>query len=145
MILRYKKIHHDAKAPLRATDGAAGWDLFCVDKEYDSISDAIICHTGLAVEIPAGYVGLLFPRSSIYKLPIFMPYSVGVVDSDYRGEILAIFKSCRMGQIRPSYQVGERCCQLVINELPKVDGWEAVEELSETARGTAGYGSTGLK
>lgn len=145
MILKYKKIHPNAKAPLRATDGAAGWDLSCVAMEFDSISDALIYHTGLAVEIPTGYVGLLYPRSSIYKMPIFMPYSVGVIDSDYRGEILAIFKSYHMGQLRPAYQIGERCCQLVIEQLPIVDGWEEAEELSETERGTGGRGSTGLK
>lgn len=95
--------------------------------------------TGLAVEIPKGYVGLIFPRSSCYKAGMLLTNCVGVIDSDYRGEIKAVFVSD--GQYR-QYEVGDRVCQLVISPVPAVKFVE-VQELSRTERGAGGYGSTG--
>lgn len=142
-IVRYKKLREDAKAPYRATDGAAGYDLCCVSVEYDD-TDSIIYHTGLAFEIPEWFVGMLFPRSSLYRKNLIMPYSIGIIDSDYRGEVLAIYKPLltRSRPFHQEYQVGERCCQLVIVQLPTVL-WKEAQELTETTRGSGGHGSTG--
>ena len=142
--IKYKRLCPEAKEPCRATNGAAGYDLYCVKRVIDDEHNALIYHTGLAFEIPQGHVGLLFPRSSIYKLPLFMPYSVGVIDSDYRGEVLAIFKDVDYGNLEPNYSVGERCCQLLIVELPTLL-WKEVKTLSVTERGEGGHGTTGVK
>lgn len=138
MIVKFKKLYEDAKAPYQGTVGAAGFDLYAVSKEQ------IDCYhtkfgTGLAVEIPAGYVGLVFPRSSCYKSGMLLSNCVGVIDSDYRGEITAVF----LGTDKEvCYNVGDRICQIVIMHYPQIEYFEA-SELTDTARGTGGYGSTG--
>ena len=138
--IKFKKLHPAAVTPTRATDGSAGWDLTasewaCVNCGFDNNLYAMY-HTGIAVEIPAGYMGLLFPRSSCFKRGLSLANSVGVIDSDYRGEICFIYKGCGM------YQKGDRIGQLVIVPCPDVELVE-VEELSQTERGQGGFGSTG--
>lgn len=140
MIVRWKKLDEKAKAPTRATDGAAGYDLTCVKSDFDMQTCQFRYHTGVAVEIPEGYVGLLFPRSSISKTAVRCANSVGVIDSDYRGEISMI---CDLKeQQSPAYYVGDRIGQLVIVPYMAVEFAE-VDSLTETQRGTGGYGSTG--
>ena len=138
LTIRFKKLHPDAKAPYQATVGSAGFDLTAVSREviseYHTKYD-----TGLAVEIPAGHVGLVFPRSSIYKTDTILTNCVGVIDSDYRGSITAVFAGRTHDK---EYKVGDRICQLVIMPIPAVRFVEA-ETLTETQRGTGGYGSTG--
>lgn len=136
-VIRFKKLHPDAKEPYQATPGSAGFDLTAVTKIID---EKMLFHygTGIAVEIPAGHVGLVFPRSSIYKEQMTLTNCVGVIDSDYRGEIKAVFSGKGMG----GYKTGDRIAQLVIVPIPAVKFVEA-EELTETQRGTGGYGSTG--
>ena len=137
--VKFKKLSPDAKEPVRATDGAAGWDLSAVSRKYvnpESILNMVQYRTGIAVEIPSGYVGLLFPRSSCYKKELSLMNSVGVIDSDYRGEISFIYKGVEL------YGQGDRIGQLVILPCPAVEFVKA-EELSETIRGTGGFGSTG--
>lgn len=137
LTVRFKKLHPEAKAPYQATPGSAGFDLTAVSKEED---DYIIKYgTGLAVEIPEGHVGLVFPRSSIYKTGLLLTNSVGVIDSDYRGEISAVFTNI---EFHKEYKVGDRIAQLVIMPIPAVK-FEEAEELTETKRGAGGYGSTG--
>lgn len=138
MKVKFKKLHADAKAPFQATPGSAGFDLTATSKERADYYHTRY-GTGLAVEIPDGYVGLLFPRSSCYKKGMLLSNCVGVVDSDFRGEVSAVFLGTHE---EISYQVGDRICQLVIMPFPAVEYVEA-EELSETIRGTGGYGSTG--
>lgn len=137
MQIRFKKMHPMAKAPTQGTAGAAGYDLMAVDYSKEKEVDAWSYRTGIAVEIPAGYVGLITPRSSIYRTGSMLCNSVGVIDSDYRGEITAKFT----GSTKP-YNVGERICQLLIVPVEVVE-FTRVDELSETERGTGGYGSTG--
>jgi dUTP pyrophosphatase len=142
MTIRFKKLHPDAKAPYQATQGSAGFDLTATSKETkkDSCLRYVVEYgTGLAVEIPAGHVGLVFPRSSIYKKDMLLTNGVGVIDSDYRGEIKAVFAGVKEGD---AYQLGDRIAQLVIMPIPAVEFVEA-EELTDTERGTGGYGSTG--
>lgn len=137
--IKIKKLHKDAVMPTKAHATDAGYDLYAastsVDKNYN-----VVYGTGIAVEIPAGYVGLVFPRSSIASKDIMLSNSVGVIDSGYRGEIMAKFKRVT-GEFN-SYQVGDRIAQLIIIPYPEVVFVE-VDELSDSDRGVGGYGSTG--
>lgn len=134
------KLDWPAPLPARATDGSAGYDLCVMDYQLLDINDkpAVVYRTGVHVEIPEGYVGLLFPRSSVWKKGQVMANCVGVIDSDYRGEITAVF---RLNGGLP-YRAGERFAQLVIVPCltPEL---EEVRELSSTERGEGGFGSTG--
>ena len=140
MKIRFRKIDPNAKAPVQSTAGAAGFDLTATDKSYDMNNSVWEYSTGIAVEIPKGYVGLVFPRSSIYKTGVILSNAVGVIDSDYRGEIKAKFYS--LWETLLPYRIGERICQLVIVPQPEIE-FEESEVLTETARGEGGYGSTG--
>jgi dUTP pyrophosphatase len=145
MELKIKKLHPEAKIPFYATEGAAGMDLTAISKtevfherfghhlytEYD---------TGLSMEVPNGFVGLLFSRSSISNYSLSLANAVGVLDSDYRGPIKFRFKKIGNGGVE--YTVGERIGQLVLMQVPKVIVTE-VHDLSDTTRGTGGYGSSG--
>ena len=139
MQIRFKKLHHAAVMPKRATDGAAGFDLTAVTCKYGD-NGKVFYDTGIAVEIPAGYVGLVFQRSSVYKTGLSLCNAVGVIDADYRGSIQFVFR-INYGSCSP-YQVGDRIGQIVFVPIPKVELVESAE-LSETARGMGGYGSTG--
>lgn len=134
--IKIKKLHKDAVIPTKAHATDAGCDLYATSCHYDN--GLIIYGTGIAVEIPEGYVGLVFPRSSIANTHLTLSNSVGVIDSGYRGEVMAKF---RKGGTR-GYDVGERIAQLIILPYPEVV-FEEAEELSESDRGTGGYGSSG--
>ncbi len=144
MEIKFKRLSDNAIMPIRAHKGDAGVDLTCTKIET-TLNEArqllIVYHTDLAVEIPEGYVGLLFPRSSIWKKSLTVTNCVGVIDSGYRGEIQAVMRTTT--DVVPAvYLQGERFCQLVIVKLPEYDIVEA-SELSESDRGTDGFGSTG--
>ena len=139
MKIKIKKLSENAVIPKYAKHGDAGMDLTVTDIE-------IVDHFhvkykfGIAIEIPLGYVGLVFPRSSIYKQGQLLTNSVGVIDSGYRGEICAVM----MGNISDlSYKVGDRAAQLIIIPYPQIE-FEESNDLSETERGSGGYGSTGI-
>ena len=91
--VKVKKLVDDAVIPFRATPGSAGMDITAVSYEYDQEKDVHIYHTGLAFELPVGYVMYIFPRSSNRKTDSYLPNSVGILDSDYRGELLVCFKN----------------------------------------------------
>jgi len=136
MKINFKKLSPNAVEPRRATAGAAGFDMTAT-----AIEDTPTCykyHTGIALELPPGWSALAFPRSSIVKKGAWLGNGVGVIDSDYRGEITFCFYNFG----NAPYKVGERIGQLVIVPVPDIVLEEAVE-LSETARGAGGYGSTG--
>jgi len=137
MKVKVKKLNADAVIPRYAKMGDAGMDLTAVWMNQQM--EIITYGTGLAVEIPEGHVGLLFPRSSIYKTGMFLTNAVGVIDSGYRGEVMMKFE---MTDSRKMYQVGDRIGQLLIMPYPLVE-FEEVSELSSSDRGTGGYGSTG--
>ena len=149
MEVRIKKLHPDAVIPKYAKAGDAGLDLTAVTKSYDRDGN-IVYGTGLAFEIPDGYVGLVFPRSSLSSLDITLSNCVGVIDSGYRGEVTAKFKPAMLfnREQRPIilnnriYEVVERVAQIIIIPYPKIEFIES-DELSETERGTGGYGSSG--
>ena len=139
MQIHYKFINKNTQSkPFRADEGSAGFDLYAVDIEEKN--EILTVHTGIAVEIPYGYAGFLFPRSSIYKTGLSLANSVGVIDSSYRGEIMCKFRI--INKDSPMYKIGERCCQLIILPVPNVDYVET-DELTETSRGVGGFGSSG--
>jgi len=140
MKINIKKLHEEAIIPTYAKPGDAGMDLTAVSMEWDDNGN-IIYHTGLAMEIPEGYVGLIFPRSSNAKKDLYLTNHVGVIDSGYRGEI--IFKFRRTVSFNPEvYYPGDRIGQIIILPYPQVQ-FEEVSELTNTERGKGGYGSTG--
>lgn len=140
--VNFRKTHKKATSPSYAREGDAGMDLTAVEVEYNK--NYVSYKTGLAFEIPEGYVGLLFPRSSNSKMDLLLCNSVGVVDSGYRGEIEFRYKLSGNGMV-PSvtntYAVGDRIGQLVIIPYPKIELNE-IDELSTTERGEGGFGST---
>ena len=136
--IKTKLIHPNAKLPTRAHNTDAGFDLYCTHSHYNEFG-FLICHSGIAIEIPEGHVGLLFPRSSIRDKDLSLTNSVGVIDSGYRGEITACFRVHAFAY----YEEGERFAQLIILPIPAVEFIE-VEELNDnTDRGANGYGSSG--
>lgn len=144
MELKFKRLKDSAILPIKSTEGAAGLDLTCTDitTTFNEVGQLLLVyHTDLAVEIPKGYCGLLIPRSSICKKSLWLTDNVGVIDSDYRGEIMAVMKPTT-DSVPSIYKQGERFCQLVIVPIPDITIVEA-SELSETGRGEDGYGSTG--
>lgn len=140
MKVKIKKIHENAVIPKYAKPGDAGLDLVATSRV---ISGGYIEYgTGLAFEIPEGHVGLLFPRSSIYKKDFSLCNSVGVIDSGFRGEVTFKFKNYYTNYKIRTYDVGDRIGQIIIIPYPQIE-FEEVEELSDTERGTGGFGSTG--
>jgi len=138
--VKIKKLDKNAVIPQYAKPGDAGLDLTATSKSYDDFDN--VCYgTGIAVEIPEGYVGLLFPRSSISKTDLILRNSVGVIDSGYRGEITFKFNNKLLSSCE-SYNIKERIGQLIIMPYPQIE-FEEVEELSVTERNTGGYGSSG--
>ena len=150
MKVKIKKLHPDAVIPFYAHPTDAGMDLTAVSKSFDEHGN--VCYgTGLAFEIPKGFVGLLFPRSSNSKQDLLLSNSVGVIDSGYRGEVMMKFKvfnhleKCDLyGDLvdTDTYETGDRIGQLIIMPYPTIE-FEECDELSNSERGTGGYGSTG--
>lgn len=156
MKVKIKKLVENAVLPKYAKQGDAGMDLTAVSKTYDEMGNTVY-GTGLAFEIPKGYVGLLFPRSSNSKTDLRLTNSVGVVDSGFRGEVSVKFRNDNFSGMsmllkndlannqigfNNEYEVGDRVAQIIIMPYPQIE-FEEVEELSRTERGMGGYGSTG--
>lgn len=170
MQVKIKKLSENAVIPSYAKNGDAGLDLTATSRVYDEFGN-VSYGTGLAFEIPKGYVGLLFPRSSNCKKDLILSNSVGVLDNSYRGEVSFKFKPSsvfyedmeapegKLGTdsdnfdkiVLPTdenfipiqvYEIGDRIGQLIIMPYPEIEFIES-DELSETERGEGGYGSTG--
>lgn len=152
MQVKFKKIHPDAKIPSYAKHGDAGMDLTAISRkwEYSDGGGYYEYDTGLAVEIPDGYVGMIFPRSSQSNVNQLLTNHVGIIDSKFRGSIRFRFKLIDhypKSDYDPNdnfkiYEVGDRVGQLIILPYPQIEPLE-VDELSETDRGVGGFGSTG--
>jgi dUTP pyrophosphatase len=138
--VKVKKLDTNAVIPTYSKDGDAGMDL-TITREIENTSFSVSYGFGIAMEIPKGYVGLVFPRSSVRNQDLILSNCVGVIDSGYRGELQATFKKTN-GLDSLKYKVGERGAQIVILPYPKVSMVES-EELSDTERGDGGFGSTG--
>ena len=142
MFVKIKKLNENAVIPKYAKDGDAGMDLVATSIISET-NTQITYGIGLALEIPDGFVGLVFPRSSIRKTRLQLSNSVGVIDSGYRGELQATFnKINNNSQSENDYKVGDRIAQIMIIPYPKII-FREVEELSNTERGDGGFGSTG--
>lgn len=140
LTVKYKYVGEYEK-PKKQTVGSAGIDLFNnTDKDIEiKPGEYTIISTGFYVEIPEGYVGLLFARGSLgYKYGCTLTNSVGVIDSDYRGEVMA--RITNISRESHTIKAGERCVQFVI--MPILDTEYVEEELSDTERGISGFGST---
>jgi dUTP pyrophosphatase len=131
----YIKINQEASIS-RAHEGDAGYDLVATSIT-GTVDGKWIYGTGVAVAIPFGFVGLLVPRSSIIKKEAILSNSIGIIDSGYRGEVRAVFTADSA-----PYELGERCCQLVIVPCYLAEPKE-VQSLEESSRGSNGFGSTG--
>lgn len=150
MLVKIKRLVPNAVIPQYAHTTDAGLDLVATSMSFDDDGN-VVYGTGLAFEIPEGFVGLLFPRSSNCKKDLALTNSVGVIDSGYRGEVTMKFKpavrfsenmfACHRGPNSPVYGIGDRIGQMIILPYPEIKFWE-VDELSESDRGTNGYGST---
>lgn len=140
MFVKIKKLHNNAVVPQYAKAGDAGMDLVATEVT-DGYGFSVTYGTGLAMEIPEGYVGLVFPRSSIRKYDLSLTNCVGVIDSGYRGEIQATFRK-EAGIPSKRYDVGDKIAQMIILPYPSIQFIET-DELSDTDRGAGGFGSTG--
>lgn len=136
MDVKIKRLHPNAIIPSHGTKYSAGMDITAIGVDYSN-PDYIEYKTGLSFELEPGYVGLLFPRSSISKMDLTLCNSVGVLDADFRGEITFRFKSSG----NKDYKIGDRIGQIIIVPFPNIHFVEVVE-LGDTERGSGGYGST---
>ena len=146
MIVKIKRLSENSVLPRYSKPGDAGMDLTATSLTIDEFGNYEY-GTDLAVKIPDGHVGLIFPRSSICKVTQSLTNSVGVIDSQYIGEIKFKFKPTMKVPIekksKSMYEVGERIGQLIIMPYPKIE-FEEVDELPTTERGDGGFGSTGV-
>jgi dUTP pyrophosphatase len=140
--VRIKKLNENAVIPSYAKSGDAGMDLVATSIISETQTQ-ITYGIGLSMEIPKGFVGLIFPRSSVRKTRLMLSNCVGVVDSGYRGELQATFNKVNQNsQAENDYNVGDRIAQIMIIPHPEVE-FNEVDELSDTERGEGGFGSTG--
>ncbi len=162
MKVRIKKLSPNARIPKKAHASDAGFDLYATSFRYDKEEGNLVYGTGLAFEIPEGYVGYIFSRSSISRHDMMMTNAVSVIDAGFRGEVTLKFKiPARVYSYSPKrtmapiytpernqyadsriYEVGERIGQLIIMPIPGIEFQES-DELSDSERGTGGYGSSG--
>ena len=143
--VRIKKLHPDAVIPTYGTPFAAGADLYaCMDSSVTiEPGQTQFIHTGLAVEIPVGFAGLVYARSGIAcKKGIAPANKVGVIDADYRGEIMVALHNHSSEAV--TIESRERIAQLVITPFLTAQ-FEETDELGDTERGEGGFGSTGRK
>ena len=152
MNVKIKKLYADSIIPTKAHPSDAGYDLYAHSKSYDEDGN-VVFGSGVAMEIPQNYVGLIFPRSSNAKKDLLLSNSVGVIDSGFRGEISFKFKPCakfdeyhltwlKDADESTLYEKGDRIGQIIIIPYPEIEFVE-VDELSETERGAGCYGSSG--
>ena len=145
MNIKVKKLNPAATLPTYGSDYAAGADLYvCLDAPVTiNPGETVMLHTGLAMEIPKGYAGLIYPRSGMASKRGLAPANkVGVVDPDYRGEFMVAMHNHSLTP--QTVEPGERIAQLVITPFLSAV-YEETEELSDTVRGDGGFGSTGFK
>jgi dUTP pyrophosphatase len=151
--IKFKKLHPDAKIPTKATSGSAGFDVYGV--RTFMLGNRIHVFTGLAVAFPKDWMLQAHGRSGLSaRCGISLANNVGIIDSDYRGEIVLLFDvnpgmdglhvdhTVHMTRAFDELAPGKRVAQLMLVPVPLVE-WEEVEDLDETSRGTGGFGSTG--
>ena len=140
--IRFKKKDEQSKLPVKGSLNAACYDVYAHSIKVER-PDKIIVGLGFSTEIPPGFKGILVPRSSIAKTNWFLANSIGIIDADYRGEWMMVLKT--MGSVMYDalpFGVGERCAQIYFEKINDVEIEETIE-LSDTERGSGGFGSTG--
>jgi dUTP pyrophosphatase len=148
--IKFKRLHDDAILPTKGTEKSGCLDLYALDSGESRISDdgifSRVYRTGWAIELPEGYDALILPRSSIRDKSLILANGVGYIDNDYRGELLVCFKddASQKSDVNNKglYHTKDRMAQIRLIEQINVE-CEEVEELSETERGSGGWGSTG--
>lgn len=140
--IKFKKTHLEACSPKQIKIGDAGFDLTTVNIKHTD--NYIEYDTGISVEIPENHVGLIFPRSSVTNKDLVLGNSVGVIDSNYRGNVKVRFKiiNHHTQNQESFYKIGDRVCQLIVLKIPSFM-FQEVNELSETERNQNGFGSSG--
>jgi dUTP pyrophosphatase len=141
LVVNFKKLHADAKLPVKGSSSAACFDVYATSVQIDQYG-LITYGLGFATEIPEGWRGVIVPRSNISKHPWVLANSVGIVDSDYRGEWMVKFKAIS-DELTLPYAIGDRVAQIFFEKNVQV-AFAEVEELDQTTRGEGGFGSTGL-
>ena len=144
MIVKIKKLNENATVPTYGTEYSAGADLYNLNEAVTiPAHKTVLIHTGISVEIPEGYAGLIYARSGLASKRGLAPANkVGVVDADYRGEVMVALHN--HSDIDATVDAGERVAQLVVTPFLKVE-YQLADELSDTVRGAGGFGSTGIK
>lgn len=137
MEIQFKRNHPNAVIPTRACEHDAGLDLYAVERQ--TFENYISYNTKISVDIPQGYVGLLFARSSIRDYNLIVANAVGVIDAGYRGDISISYRYTE----GKHYEIGDKICQLVILKLPEVTLEEVAEFSGTTERGVGGHGHSG--
>jgi dUTP pyrophosphatase len=142
LVVNFKKLHAQARLPIKGSLSAACFDVYATSIEIDQ-NGVVTYGLGFATEIPEGWRGMIVPRSNISKHPWILANSMGIVDSDYRGEWMVKFK-CISDDMEPlPYIAGERVAQIYFEKIVEV-AFAEVEELDQTVRGEGGFGSTGI-
>ncbi len=143
--MKVKKLNEKAILPTYGSEFSAGADLYALTDETITVNpgETVLVHTGLAMEIPVGYGGFIYARSGLATKKALAPANkVGVIDADYRGEVMVALHN--HSEKAAVIENGERIAQLVIAPFYKVE-FELADELSDTVRGSGGFGSTGTK
>lgn len=139
--IKVQKLVKEAEIPVKATPGAAGFDIFAAENMGISPGETRCIKTGVAIQIPNGFYGKITSRSGLYIKKKVLAFD-GTIDADYRGEIFV----CLRNENEKAHFIcsGDRIAQLVILKLHRANIMESVEELTPSTRGDAGFGSTGM-
>lgn len=138
-MIQFQRLHDKAILPSRGSEGAAGFDLYAAEEAFIGHREVIAVPTGIAVAIPDGYAGFIWPRSGLAGKGL--DTMAGLVDGDYRGEIIVMLTRHADIDIRWHVYPGDRVAQIVFSPVLTVA--IEVDELDFTQRGDAGFGSTG--
>jgi dUTP pyrophosphatase len=140
LVVNFKKLHADAKLPVKGSVGAACHDVYATSMEHKD--GKCIYKLGFATQIPEGWRGVIVPRSNLSKHRWVMGNHIGIIDSDYRGEWMVVLNALEYHLI-PPYQVGDRVAQIYFERVSEV-AFAEVDDLDQTVRGEGGFGSTGV-
>jgi dUTP pyrophosphatase len=132
----------DIYPPVKGSTGAAGWDLLTAYQQVIPPHQMVLVRTNLVFEIPVGFVGKIYPRSSTAKTPLRLANSVGIIDSDYRGEIMFAYEN--IGDEPYTIHIGDKIGQILFERIQYLQ-FDFVDrrDLTSTTRGEGGFGSTG--
>ena len=136
-----KKLHSDAQLPTRGSVSAAGLDLYALEEAVVLPKSCVLMPTGLSLEIPEGLYGRIAPRSGL-SMATGLVVNAGVIDSDYRGEVKIMFFNYLDHEVK--LHKGMKVAQLILEKIALLEVEEVTDDLTETARGEGGFGSTGV-